>query len=155
MKWYGSVMHVLLYQRRRRRSCRCCAQIKKRKRRGDRSLLTLGSPDPFAHVCATPPAPQPEESLSTWWRRLTCQLGLADVINTACPWSNDLVAPTSLALYRGHVVGFCNPGCRDKFVAAASVFDDHIRSLSQGRCVSVCQALPDAASDRVDALPHS
>jgi hypothetical protein len=26
-------------------------------------------------------------------------------------------------VYRGAVVGFCNIGCRDKFVAATSAFD--------------------------------
>jgi YHS domain-containing protein len=28
-----------------------------------------------------------------------------------------------LTQYRGRVVGFCNPGCRDKFDAAAKAFD--------------------------------
>jgi hypothetical protein len=45
------------------------------------------------------------------------------VINTICPWSGKPVAPDSLTRYRGHVVGFCNPGCRDKFDRARSAFD--------------------------------
>jgi len=28
-----------------------------------------------------------------------------------------------LTRYQGKVVGFCNPGCRDKFEKAASAFD--------------------------------
>jgi hypothetical protein len=31
-----------------------------------------------------------------------------------------------LTLYRGAVVGFCNPGCRDKFAAATAAFDSVI-----------------------------
>jgi len=50
-------------------------------------------------------------------------LELDDVINTTCPWSGQPVAANSLTLYRGHVVGFCNPGCRDKFETAISMFE--------------------------------
>jgi hypothetical protein len=31
-----------------------------------------------------------------------------------------------LTLYQGKVVGFCNPGCRDKFEKATAVFDSAI-----------------------------
>jgi hypothetical protein len=31
-------------------------------------------------------------------------------------------------LYKGEVVGFCNPGCRDKFDAATAAFDAKIES---------------------------
>lgn len=50
-------------------------------------------------------------------------LDLADCVNRTCPWSGKPVQADSLTLYRGRVVGFCNPGCRDKFVAATGLFD--------------------------------
>ncbi|AWW75280.1 glutathione S-transferase [Erythrobacter sp. KY5] len=50
-------------------------------------------------------------------------LDLADCVNAVCPWSGDPVSGDSLTLYRGKVVGFCNPGCRDKFEKATSSFD--------------------------------
>lgn len=55
-------------------------------------------------------------------------LKLADCVNETCPWSGRPVQADSLALYGGHVVGFCNPGCRDKFVAAAAHFDRAIKT---------------------------
>ena len=54
---------------------------------------------------------------------------LADCINAVCPWSGKPVAADSLSLYRGNVVGFCNPGCRDKFDTAAAMFDTTIAGL--------------------------
>jgi hypothetical protein len=48
---------------------------------------------------------------------------LADCINAVCPWSGKPVQADSLTRYRGRVVGFCNPGCRDKFEAATRLFD--------------------------------
>ena len=36
-------------------------------------------------------------------------------INKFCPRSGEPVASDSLTEYRGHIVGFCNPGCRDDF----------------------------------------
>ncbi len=50
-------------------------------------------------------------------------LRLEDCVNDSCPWSGEPVQKDSLTLYRGQVVGFCNPGCRDKFEKAASAFD--------------------------------
>ena len=50
-------------------------------------------------------------------------LRLEDCVNDSCPWSGEPVQEDSLTLYRGKVVGFCNPGCRDKFEKAASSFD--------------------------------
>lgn len=54
---------------------------------------------------------------------MTNGLRLDDCVNDRCPWSGDPVQEDSLTLYRGEVVGFCNPGCRDKFEKAASDFD--------------------------------
>ena len=50
-------------------------------------------------------------------------LNLQDCVNDVCPWSGKPVSADSLTRYRGQVVGFCNPGCRDKFDAAARAFD--------------------------------
>ena len=50
-------------------------------------------------------------------------LDLSDCVNSVCPWSGDPVSEDSLTMYRGHVVGFCNQGCRDKFEKATQAFD--------------------------------
>jgi len=55
-------------------------------------------------------------------------LKLEDCVNTHCPWSGDPVSADGLTLYHGAVVGFCNPGCRDKFEAATRAFDAKIES---------------------------
>jgi hypothetical protein len=61
-------------------------------------------------------------------------LSLADAVNSACPWSGSPVRADSLTLYKGQVVGFCNPGCRDKFETATRLFDTAIakRGRKQG-----------------------
>ncbi|MEM7463746.1 MAG: glutathione S-transferase [Pseudomonadota bacterium] len=51
---------------------------------------------------------------------------IADVINDICPWSGEPVSADALTTYRGHTVGFCNPGCRDKFEKAVGMFDTAI-----------------------------
>ncbi len=48
---------------------------------------------------------------------------LEDAINETCPWSGKPVSADSLTRYQGHVVGFCNPGCRDKFETATRHFE--------------------------------
>ena len=53
-------------------------------------------------------------------------LRLEDCVNQLCPWSGNPVSAESLTLYRGEVVGFCNPGCRDKFEKATADFDTAI-----------------------------
>jgi len=50
-------------------------------------------------------------------------LKLEECVNEVCPWSGKPVDSGSLATYCGKVVGFCNPGCRDRFVAATTLFD--------------------------------
>ncbi len=50
-------------------------------------------------------------------------LNFSDCVNATCPWSGKPVSADSLARYKGKVVGFCNPGCRDRFEAATSAFD--------------------------------
>jgi YHS domain-containing protein len=50
-------------------------------------------------------------------------LRLEDCVNTHCPWSGDPVSADGLTRYEGKVVGFCNPGCRDKFEKATAMFD--------------------------------
>ena len=54
------------------------------------------------------------------------ELRLQDCVNERCPWSGEPVSPDSLTRYRGQVVGFCNPGCKDKFEAATRDFDSAI-----------------------------
>ena len=51
------------------------------------------------------------------------ELRLEDCVNSRCPWSGDPVSSDALTRYKGKVVGFCKPGCRDKFEAAARTFD--------------------------------
>ena len=51
-------------------------------------------------------------------------LNIDDCINETCPWSGKPVSADSLTRYNGKVVGFCNPGCRDKFETAVSHFDN-------------------------------
>ncbi|WP_457089192.1 glutathione S-transferase [Microvirga sp. P5_D2] len=53
-------------------------------------------------------------------------LRIEDAVNETCPWSGKPIAADSLTLYRGEVVGFCNPGCRDKFEAAVNQFEKAI-----------------------------
>ena len=50
-------------------------------------------------------------------------LRLEDCINETCPWSGKPVQADSLTVYQGQVVGFCNPGCRDKFEQAIAHFE--------------------------------
>ena len=54
---------------------------------------------------------------------MSSALDLRDCVNDVCPWSGDPVSEDSLTTYRGKVVGFCNPGCRDKFDRAVTAFD--------------------------------
>ncbi|MEO1489055.1 MAG: glutathione S-transferase [Pseudomonadota bacterium] len=54
---------------------------------------------------------------------LSAELRLEDCVNDTCPWSGKPVSADSLTLYRGAVLGFCNPGCRDKFEAATKHFN--------------------------------
>ncbi|MEO1643382.1 MAG: glutathione S-transferase, partial [Pseudomonadota bacterium] len=42
--------------------------------------------------------------------------------------SGSPVSADSLTLYKGKVVGFCNPGCRDKFEKATSLFEDSLNT---------------------------
>ena len=55
-------------------------------------------------------------------------LRLEDAVNETCPWSGKPIAADSLTLYKGAVVGFCNPGCRDKFEQAVRHFEDALRA---------------------------
>ncbi|ACL57837.1 glutathione S-transferase [Methylobacterium nodulans] len=62
-------------------------------------------------------------------------LRIEDAVNAVCPWSGKPISADSLTLYKGAVVGFCNPGCRDKFEAALRHFEDALqarRAVSAG-----------------------
>jgi hypothetical protein len=50
-------------------------------------------------------------------------LRLEDAINQTYPWSGKPIREDALTVYYGRIVGFCNPGCRDKFEAAIEHFD--------------------------------
>lgn len=50
-------------------------------------------------------------------------LNIADAVNATCPWSGEPIAADALTLYGGAVVGFCDPGCRDKFSRAIQAFE--------------------------------
>lgn len=56
------------------------------------------------------------------------ELNIENCINTTCPWSGKPVSADSLTVYHGHVVGFCNSGCRDKFEKAIRHFEAVIPS---------------------------
>jgi hypothetical protein len=62
---------------------------------------------------------------------MTGELRLEDCVNDVCPWSGKPVTADSLTHYQGEVVGFCNPGCRDKFDNAAHAFDAAIEGKRQ------------------------
>ena len=51
-------------------------------------------------------------------------LTIEDAVNETCPWSGKPIAADSLTIYSGAVVGFCNPGCRDKFENAVRHFEN-------------------------------
>lgn len=59
------------------------------------------------------------------------RLEMKHVINASCPWSGEPVRADSLTQYRGHVVGFCNPGCRDKFERATAQFDAALAEMAE------------------------
>ena len=55
-------------------------------------------------------------------------LRIEDAVNETCPWSGKPIAEDSLTLYNGAVVGFCNPGCRDKFERAVAHFEGALQA---------------------------
>ncbi len=55
-------------------------------------------------------------------------LRIDDCINDTCPWSGKPVQADSLTEYNDQVVGFCNPGCRDKFETAVRHFEKATQS---------------------------
>jgi len=57
-------------------------------------------------------------------------LRIEDAVNQICPWSGKPVSADALTLYEGATVGFCNPGCRDKFETAVRHFD---AAMAKGR----------------------
>ncbi len=59
------------------------------------------------------------------------QLKIEDAVNTTCPWSGKPISADSLTRYKGEVVGFCNPGCRDKFEKAVGHFEAGLAGKSR------------------------
>ncbi len=62
----------------------------------------------------------------------TAALDIADCVNQVCPWSGRPVSADSLTRYRGQIVGFCDPGCRDKFQRAVAMFDAALNGRRNG-----------------------
>ena len=58
------------------------------------------------------------------------KLDIKDAVNLLCPWSGKEISADSLTRYKGQTVGFCNPGCRDKFERAINSFDDCLEALN-------------------------
>lgn len=58
------------------------------------------------------------------------ELERATCINDTCPWSGKPVAEDSLTTYKGHVVGFCNTGCRDRFQRAVDHFEAALSKMA-------------------------
>ncbi len=58
-------------------------------------------------------------------------LDIKDSLNAVCPWSGKPVNEDSLTLYKEQVVGFCNPGCRDKFEMAVTLFEDNMNNQDE------------------------
>ena len=54
---------------------------------------------------------------------MTTALDIKECVNTHCPNSGKPVTVEGLTLYKGKVVGFCNPGCRDTFENAVAMFE--------------------------------
>jgi YHS domain-containing protein len=54
---------------------------------------------------------------------LSARMSTSEAVNATCPWSGNPVQADSLTTYKDNVVGFCNSGCRDKFVAAVNAFE--------------------------------
>ena len=61
---------------------------------------------------------------------MQASLRIEDAVNQTCPWSGKPVSADALTLYEGATVGFCNPGCRDKFEAAVRHFE---AALAKGK----------------------
>ena len=61
------------------------------------------------------------------------RLDIADAINEICPWSGKPISADSLTVYKGRTVGFCNPGCRDKFATAISHFEASLFKASEAQ----------------------
>ena len=60
-------------------------------------------------------------------------LRLEDAANETCPWSGKPISADSLTVYKGRTVGFCNPGCRDKFATAISHFEASLFKASEAQ----------------------
>jgi hypothetical protein len=56
------------------------------------------------------------------WQSHPEKPSVEDAVNETCPFSGKPIREDSLTRYQGKVIGFCSPGCRDKFVAAPTSF---------------------------------
>lgn len=80
---------------------------------------------------------------------------MSPAINDRCPWSGKAVQADSLTAYRGQTIGFCNPGCRDKFATATTLFDASVLAgptlLQIAGAARASVALDDAVLVVIDA----
>ena len=58
---------------------------------------------------------------------------IANCLNTHCPWSGKPVQADSLTEFKGHIVGFCNTGCRNKFEQAVNQFEELMAAEKSSR----------------------
>lgn len=67
--------------------------------------------------------PRPPRNVEAWKGDVRAR------VNLACPFSGKPVKADSLAVADGVVIGFCNSGCRDKFVADPTAYPQAMRLL--------------------------
>ena len=81
--------------------------------------LTLVTVPGAGHFVQHDAADMVTRSMCMWLHRdgppVEKSAAFAAVINPTCPFSGDPVLADSITLFQGKGVGFCNPGCRDKF----------------------------------------
>ena len=73
-------------------------------------------------------------------------------VNALCPFSSKPVVASALTLFEGRTVGFCNPGCRDKFAADPSAFPEAVAKFRE----AIAAAAVTTATDKWGAhVPDS
>jgi predicted CoA-binding protein len=98
------------------------------------SRKTAGSAIAAAALPATVPDPTEKQAKKGSGKgRKKAKLRLKDCINDTCPWSGKPVQADSLMRYQDQVVGFCNPGCRDKFEQAVTHFGTALTTATKAR----------------------
>lgn len=89
-----------------------------RKRRARATAKTSHAPDSPSPAPASQAASPGDDEADA-----RARLDIKDCVNDTCPWSGERVRPDALTRHRGHVVGFCTKGCRDRFEIAIRHFE--------------------------------